>query len=240
VSQITMVADPRVATRRLLPEIDALDIGKRVAQRLRQHRGTGTHGAHPPFWTCAPHVFLNSLCAGNGRPSVAFQLCNRDARPMKLLLVTCFVLSLAACSGPRLPAPNTAEVRYDARNRAVQVMISGLQPASEVTLVSGQGSRYPASVISPVSGPHVLYNPPPSLSLGIGGFGFSGCCSGLGLGIGTSVPVGRPTPAEVSDQYVASALIPVPPDYATNWASYRLQVSVGNQSIMLAAPPPPA
>jgi len=105
-------------------------------------------------------------------------------------------------------------------------MISGLQPASEVALVSGQGSRYLASVIAPVSGPHVLYNPPPSIGLGIGGFGFSGCCSGLGLGVGTSVPVGRPTPAEVSDQYVASALIPVLADYATNWTSYHLQVSI--------------
>jgi len=159
---------------------------------------------------------------------------------MKPLLMTCLVLSLVACSGPRLPQPNSTEVHYDARNRAVQVMISGLQPASEVALVSGQGSRYPASVISPVSGPHVLYNPPPSISLGIGGFGFSGCCSGLGLGVGTSVPVGRPTPAEVSDQYVASVLIPVPADYATNWASYHLQVSIGNQSMILAAPAPPA
>ena len=159
---------------------------------------------------------------------------------MKLLFATLLVFSLAACSGPRLPQPNTTEVRYDARNRAVQVMISGLQPASEVALVSEQGSRYPASVISPVSGPHVLYNPPPSVSLGIGGFGFTGCCSGLGLGVGTSVPVGRPTPAEVSDQYVASALIPVPSDYATNWANYRLQILIGSQSMILAAPAPSA
>ncbi len=159
---------------------------------------------------------------------------------MKSPVLIGFVLFLAACSGPRLPQPNTTEVRYDARNRAVQVVISGLEPASEVALVSGQGSRYPALAISPVSGPHVLYNPPPSISLGIGGFGFSGCCSGLGLGVGTSVPVGRPTPAEVSDQYVASALIPVPADYATNWASYHLQVSMGSRSITLAAPAPPA
>lgn len=159
---------------------------------------------------------------------------------MKPLLAPCFLLLLAACSGPQLPQPNTTEVRYDARNRAVQVMISGVQPISGAALVSGQGSRYPASVISPLSGPHVLYNPPPSISLGIGGFGFSGCCSGLGLGLGTSVPVGRPTPAEVSDQYVASALIPVPPDYATNWTGYHLQVTIGNQSMTLAAPAPPA
>jgi len=159
---------------------------------------------------------------------------------MRSLLATCFVLSLAACSGPRLPGPNTAEVRYDAKDRAVQVMISGLRPASDAALVSGQGLRYPASTISVVSGPHVLYNPPPSVSLGIGGFGFTGCCSGFGSGLSVGLPVGRPTPAEVSDQYVASALIPVPADYATNWASYHLQVLIGNQSVTLAAPAPSA
>jgi len=42
----------------------------------------------------------------------------------------------------------------------------------------------------------------------------------------------------VSDQYVASALIPVPADYATNWANYHLQVWIGNQSMILAAPAP--
>ena len=159
---------------------------------------------------------------------------------MKPFLVTCLVLALAACSGPRLPSPNTAEVRYDAKGRAVQVMISGVRPASGAALISGQGLRYPASAISVVSGPHVLYNPPPSVSLGIGGFGFTGCCSGFGSGLSVGLPVGRPTPAEVSDQYVASALIPVPADYATNWSSYHLQVSIGDQFVTLAAPAPSA
>jgi hypothetical protein len=120
---------------------------------------------------------------------------------------------LAACAGPKLPAPNSADVRYDGRDRAVQVMVSNLQPPTAAALVANDGTRYPASGMALVSGPHVLYNPPPSVGLGIGGFGFSGCCSGFGSGIGVGVPVGRPTPAEVSDQYVASALIPVPPDY---------------------------
>jgi len=119
-------------------------------------------------------------------------------------------------------------------------MISGLRPATDVALISGQGLRYSASAISLVSAPHVLYNPPPSISLGIGGFGFTGCCSGFGSGLGVGVPVGRPTPGEISDQYVASALIPIPADYATNWASYHLQVSIGSQSMILAAPAPSA
>jgi hypothetical protein len=154
----------------------------------------------------------------------------------------CFILViiglLAACAGPKLPAPNSADVRYDGRDRAVQVMVSNLQPPTAAALVADDGARYPASGIALVSGPHVLYNPPPSIGLGIGGFGFSGCCSGFGSGVGIGVPVGRPTPAEVSDQYVASALIPVPPDYGSNWSRYRVEVSVGAQPMSLAAPAP--
>ena len=33
---------------------------------------------------------------------------------------------LAACAGPKLPAPNSADVRYDGRDRALQVMVSSL------------------------------------------------------------------------------------------------------------------
>jgi hypothetical protein len=145
---------------------------------------------------------------------------------------------LVACSGPKLPAPNSADVLYDGRDQAVQVMVSSLQPTSSAALVANDGTRYPAAGISLVSGPHVLYNPPPSIGLGIGGFGFSGCCSGFGSGIGATVPVGRPTPAEVSDQYVASALIPVPPDYANNWSHYHVEISAGAQPMSIAAPAP--
>ena len=93
-----------------------------------------------------------------------------------------------------------------------------------VALVADDGTRYPAAGIALVSGPHVLYNPPPSIGIGIGGFGFSGCCSAFGSGLGVGVPVGQPTPAEISDQYVASALIPSPPDYAINWSRYHVEV----------------
>jgi hypothetical protein len=156
-------------------------------------------------------------------------------RPSLLLAVATV---LAACSGPKLPAPNSADVRYDARASALQLMISGLQPATAAALVANDGTRYPASGIALVSGPHVLYSPPPSIGLGIGGFGISGCCSGFGSGIGVGVPVGRPTPAEISDQYVASALIPVPADYATNWSNYHLEISVGEQLMTVTAPAP--
>ena len=41
----------------------------------------------------------------------------------------------------------------------------------------------------------------------MGGFGFTDCCNAVGSGIGFGVPVGGPTVAEASDQYVTSALI---------------------------------
>ena len=148
------------------------------------------------------------------------------------------VLSLAACAGPRLPPPNTADARYDARDRAVRVTVSGVQPIDQAALVSRQGSRYPASALSMLSAPHVLYNPPPSIGFGIGGFGVSDCCTGFGSGIGLGLPIGQPTVAEASDQYVALTLIPVPADYATNWADYHVEVATGGRSMSLAAPAP--
>jgi hypothetical protein len=157
---------------------------------------------------------------------------------MRLSLLLAVVALLSACSGPNLPAPNSADVRYDQRERAVQLMVSGMQPASAAALVANDGARYPASGIALISGPHVLYNPPPSIGLGIGGLGISGCCTGFGSGVGVGLPVGRPTPAEISDQYVASALIPVPADYAANWPTYHLEVSVGEQVMRLTAPSP--
>jgi hypothetical protein len=117
-------------------------------------------------------------------------------------------------------------------------MVNGLQPASDVALIGPDGSRYPAVGFSVISGPHVLYNPPPSIGLGIGGFGFTGCCSAIGSGIGFGVPLGRPTVAEASDQYLTSALISVPFDYQQHWSQYRLGVTAGNQAMGAAAPAP--
>jgi hypothetical protein len=146
--------------------------------------------------------------------------------------------ALSACAGPRLPPPNSAIAEYDARDHAVHVMASGLQPASDVALIGPDGGRYPAVGASVISGPHVLYNPPPSIGFGIGGFGLTGCCSSIGSGIGFGVPVGGPSVAEASDQYVTSALIPAPPDYQQHWSQYRLEVAAGNQRMAVAAPAP--
>jgi hypothetical protein len=69
--------------------------------------------------------------------------------------------------------------------------ISGLQPPTTAALVADDGARYPVAGVTLVSGPHVLYNPPPVIGLGMGGVGLSGCCSGFGSDVGTGVP-GRP------------------------------------------------
>lgn len=175
-----------------------------------------------------------------GKSSVAGNAIPLPSRkPWRTCGILAVVALTAACTGPHLPAPNTTEVHYDARDQSVQVLASGLRPISAAVLVSENGTRYPAAGISILSEPHVLYNPPPSIGVGIGGFGFTGCCSGIGSGLGFDVPVGRPTPSEVSDQYIASALIPLPPDYAARWAAYHLEVSAGGQPVTLAAPPPP-
>jgi hypothetical protein len=107
-----------------------------------------------------------------------------------------------------------------------------------MALVDPAGKRYPAEGFAVVSGPHVLYNPPPSIGLGIGGFGFTGCCSGIGSGVGVGVPLGGPTVADVSDQYVTSARIPAPPDYIERWMQYHLEIVAGAQSKVLTAPSP--
>jgi hypothetical protein len=103
--------------------------------------------------------------------------------------------------------------------------VSSLQPPTSVALVSPDWHGYPSSGIALLSRLHVLYNPPPSISLAPGGFGFSVCCRTFGSGLGVGVPVGQPTPAEISDQFVSSSLIPSPPDVAnganTTWSLDR-------------------
>jgi hypothetical protein len=116
------------------------------------------------------------------------------------------LIVVAACSGPKLPPPNSAEAYYDARQQAVHVAMSSLAPPQSATLVSASGFHYQAPALSLLSGPHVAYNPPPTIGLGIGGFGFGSSGVGFGSGARVGIPVGKPTVAEVSDQYIASAI----------------------------------
>jgi hypothetical protein len=77
------------------------------------------------------------------------------------------------------------------------------------------------------------------VDIGIGGFGFSRG-GGFGSGVGVGMPLGGLTPTHVDDQYIGSAVIPVPNDYNQTWSAYRLELQVGNRPMILAAPAPSA
>ena len=147
-------------------------------------------------------------------------------------------LALAGCASNPLPPPNSVQARFDPAAGVVRVMVSDLQPLTAADLLGPDGDRFPATAITLVSGPHVDYSPPPSVGLGIGGFGVSGCCSGFGSGVGVGLPLGGPRPTHVSDQYISSAVIPAPGDYGHSWNVYRLEIHVGNRPLVVAAPMP--
>jgi hypothetical protein len=52
------------------------------------------------------------------------------------------------------------------------------------------------------------------------------------------VPVGSPTVSEVSNQYIVSAAIPLPPDYMANWPGYRVEILSAGAPVTLPAPAP--
>ena len=157
---------------------------------------------------------------------------------MRRWLVPGAAAALAACANSGVPPANGVRARYEPAAGAVQVLVSDTRPMSGAALVAPDGSEYRAASVVLVSGPHVLYNPPPSIGLSVGGFGLIGCCSGIGSGVGLGLPVGQPRPAAVSDQYLTSATIPAPADYARSWPGYRLRVRVGDGALLLAAPAP--
>jgi hypothetical protein len=141
-------------------------------------------------------------------------------------------LLLAACASSE-PSPNTARAEFVRDTNVIQVKISDVQPATSALLVAPDGSTYPAAGINVVRTPYTAYNPPPSVGIGIGGFG-----GNFGTGVGLGLPLGGPTPAYSSDQFVTSVVFAAPADYAQNWAEYRVQVQLGNRNLTLPAPNP--
>jgi hypothetical protein len=117
---------------------------------------------------------------------------------MKEACIVATALALGACASNALPSPNSVQSRFDPEVSSVRVIVSDLQPLSAADLLGPDGNRYPATAVTLVSGPHVDYRPPPSIGIGVGGFGFSGCCSGFGSGLGVGVPLGGPTPSHAS------------------------------------------
>jgi hypothetical protein len=139
---------------------------------------------------------------------------------------------LAACSSPQ-PNPNPAQAQFVGDANAIQVTVSDTQPVSAALLIGADGTTYTATGIQVTQTPHTVYNPPPSLGIGLGGFG-----GNVGGGLGLGLPLGGPTPSYSTDQYVSTVTLPAPADYAMNWQSYRVQVQLGNRAVTIAAPTP--
>jgi hypothetical protein len=157
---------------------------------------------------------------------------------MRRIIFLTAMLAMAGCSsGPKLPPPNSGQAGYDRGAGVVQVTVSTVVAPTAVDLVSASGTRYPATGLFLLSSPYVAYKPPPSIGFGIGGFGF-GSGGGFGSGVGVGLPVGSPSVAAVSNQYVVSAPIPLPPDYMANWSSYHVEVLTGGAVMTLTAPAP--
>jgi hypothetical protein len=141
-------------------------------------------------------------------------------------------LLIAGCASSE-PGPNTARADFVRDTNVIQVKVSDVQPATAALLVAPSGATYPAAGINVVRTPYTAYNPPPSIGLGVGGFG-----GHFGTGLGLGLPLGGPTPAYSSDQFVTSVTFAAPADYAQNWMQYRVQVQLGTRNLTLPAPNP--
>jgi hypothetical protein len=151
---------------------------------------------------------------------------------MKRLIVLAS-LAVAGCSSSSAPPANTAEAKFVPGSNAIQVTVSDSTPASSALLVGPNNAVYPAAGINVTQVPHTAYNPAPTISLGLGGFS-----GNLGAGLGLGVPVGGPSPAYTTDQYISNVTIPAPRDYASSWQRYQVQVQLGSRVVTMAAPPP--
>jgi hypothetical protein len=144
------------------------------------------------------------------------------------------MLLLAACASSG-PSPNTARAEFRRDGNLVEVQVSDVQPVTAALLVGPGEAIYPALAINVVRTPYTAYSPPPTLGIGVGGI------SGhFGTGLGLGLPLGGPRPAYTSDQYVTSVTFSAPPDYASRWPEYRIQLQLGERSVTLPAPDPAA
>lgn len=66
-----------------------------------------------------------------------------------------FILALAGGASNSLPPPNSVQAQFDPRAGVVRIMVSDLQSLSAADLLGPDGSRFPATAVTLVSGPHV-------------------------------------------------------------------------------------
>ena len=147
-----------------------------------------------------------------------------------ILFMLC--ITLGACASNPLPPPNSIRATFDRSAQVIQVYVSNAQMPREAWLVNADGNHY-SLPLTLVSGPHVNYTAPPSIGLGLGGFGWN-----VGGGAGVDLPLGSPRPTSVDDQFVASARVVAPPDYQQHWSQYHLAVDIGLQAFEVPAPSP--
>jgi hypothetical protein len=138
-------------------------------------------------------------------------------RIMRRFTLSAAVLALAACSGPRLPPPNSAQAVYDRSAGAVYVTVSSVAPPTGAALVSPSGARYQAAGLSMLSSPHVAYNPPPSIGVGFGGLGFVPA-AGSGRGSASACLLeARPSPKSA----ISISFPPRSPCHRITWRTGR-------------------
>jgi hypothetical protein len=131
-----------------------------------------------------------------------------------------------------LPPPNSIRATFERSAQIIQLYVSNAQIPRGARLVDANGDQYPLP-LTVVSGPHVNYSTPPSVGLGLGGFGWN-----VGGGAGAGFPLGSPHPVGVDDQFIASARFGAPADYLQHWSQYHLVVDLGSQTLEIAAPSP--
>ena len=144
-------------------------------------------------------------------------------RSRSILFMLC--ITLGACASSPLPPPNSIRATFHCRAQMIQVYVSNAQMPRQTWLVNADGNHY-SLPLTLVSGPDVNYTAPPSIGLGLGGFGWN-----VGGGAGVGLPLGSPRPTSVDDQFVASARVVAPPDYQQHWSQYHLAVDVGPQAL---------
>jgi hypothetical protein len=81
-------------------------------------------------------------------------------------------LALSGCADHALPPPNSVQTWFDPLAQAVQLMVSQREPTMQAELVRADGVPVQVGSVTLVSAPHVYYNPPPFVSVGVGGCGF--------------------------------------------------------------------
>lgn len=151
---------------------------------------------------------------------------------MKRLWPLAAMLLLAACASSEA-GPNTARAEFRRDGNLVAVNVSDVQPVTAALLIGPDEAIHPALAINVVRTPYTAYNPPPTVGIGVGGFS-----GNFGTGLGLGLPLGGPTPAYSSDQYVTSVTFAAPADYASRWPEYRVQLQLGERSLTLPAPAP--